>query len=149
MAFIHETLYQSEDLALIDFSDYIKRLITHLFSVYGTETKVPNLRLNVKDVYLDINRAIPCGLIINELVSNSLKHAFPDSSKGEITVEMRSDKKEKYTLIVKDTGIGMPKELNIQKTETLGMQLVNDLTEQIDGTIELNSCLEFFFFKRF
>lgn len=138
MAFIHETLYQSEDLALIDFSDYIKRLITHLFSVYGTETKVPNLRLNVKDVYLDINRAIPCGLIINELVSNSLKHAFPDSRKGEITVEMRSDKKEKYTLIVKDTGIGMPKELDIQKTETLGMQLVNDLTEQIDGTIELN-----------
>jgi len=138
MAFIHEALYQSEDLAMIDFSNYIKRLITHLFSVYGTETKVPNLRLNVKDVYLDINRAIPCGLIINELVSNSLKHAFPDSRKGEITVEMRSDKKEKYTLIVKDTGIGMPKELNIHKTETLGMQLVNDLTEQIDGTIELN-----------
>jgi len=138
MAFIHEALYQSEDLAMIDFSIYIKKLITHLFSVYSTETKLPNLRLNVKDVYLDINRAIPCGLIINELVSNSLKHAFPDSRKGEITVEMRSDKKGKYTLIVKDTGIGMPKELNIHKTETLGMQLVNDLAEQIDGTIELN-----------
>lgn len=138
MAFIHEALYQSEDLAMIDFSIYIRKLITHLFSVYSTETKLPNLRLNVKNVYLDINRAIPCGLTINELVSNSLKHAFPDSRKGEIIVEMRSDKKGKYTLIVKDTGIGMPKELNIHNTETLGMQLVNDLVEQIDGTIELN-----------
>lgn len=138
MALIHESLYQSNDLARINFSDYIKRLTTHLFSIYRTELDSINLRLNVKDVFLDINRAIPSGLIINELVSNSLKHAFPDGKRGEITVAMNKNKRDRYTLIVIDTGIGFPEGLDFQNTETLGMQLVTDLVRQLDGRIKLS-----------
>lgn len=138
MALIHESLYKSNDLARINFSDYIKRLTTHLFSIYRTERDSVNLRLDVKDVFLDINRAIPCGLVINELVSNSLKHAFPDGNKGEIVVEMDENKRGQYTLIVSDSGIGFPEGLDFQNTETLGMQLVTDLVRQLDGRIKLS-----------
>lgn len=138
MAFIHESLYQSEDLARIDFSDYTSRVTTHLFSLYGARTAHINYKVEVKDVFLNINTAIPCGLIINELVTNSLKHAFPDDRSGEMLVKMRVDKRGKHTLIVKDTGIGFPERLDIRETETLGMQLVTDLVIQIEGSIKLN-----------
>ena len=138
MAFIHESLYQSEDLARIDFSDYTRRVTTHLFSLYGARTAPINYKVEVKDVFLDINTAIPCGLIINELVTNSLKHAFPDDRRGEMLVKMRVDKRGKHTLIVKDTGIGFPERLGFRETETLGMQLVTDLVIQIEGSIKLN-----------
>ena len=138
MALIHESLYQSKDLARINFSDYIKRLTTHLFSIYRTELESINLKVDIKDVFLDINRAIPCGLIINELVSNSLKHAFTDGKKGEIAVEMDEDERGRYTIIVSDTGIGFPEELDFQNTETLGMQLVTDLVRQLDGNMKLS-----------
>ena len=138
MAFIHESLYKSEDLARIDFSDYTSRVTTHLFSLYGARTAPINYKVEVKDVFLDINTAIPCGLIINELVTNSLKHAFPDDRRGEILVKMRADKRGKHTLIVKDTGIGFPERLDFRETETLGMQLVTDLVIQIEGSIKLN-----------
>lgn len=95
-------------------------------------------KLDTGDVYLDINRAIPCGLIVNELISNSLKHAFPSEMKGEIFVKMRVNKRGKHTLIVKDTGVGFPKELDFRKTELLGMRLTMDLVRQLDGTIELD-----------
>jgi len=91
----------------------------------------------VGDVFLDINRAIPCGLIINELVSNSLKHAFPDGRRGEIAVKMDKNKRGKYLLLVKDTGIGFPEGVDFHQTETLGMQLVTDLVRQLDGNIKL------------
>lgn len=138
MALIHESLYQSKDLARISFYDYIKRLTTHLFSIYRTELESINLKVDIKDVFLDINRAIPCGLIINELVSNSLKHAFTDGKKGEIAVEMDEDERGRYTIIVSDTGIGFPEELDFQNTETLGMQLVTDLVRQLDGNMKLS-----------
>ena len=138
MAFIPESLYQSEDLARIDFSDYTRRVTTHLFSLYGARTAPINYKVEVKDVFLDINTAIPCGLIINELVTNSLKHAFPDDRRGEMLVKMRVDKRGKHTLIVKDTGIGFPERLGFRETETLGMQLVTDLVIQIEGSIKLN-----------
>lgn len=125
MAFIHESLYQSEDLARIDFSDYTRRVTTHLFSLYGARTAPINYKVEVKDVFLDINTAIPCGLIINELVTNSLKHAFPDDRRGEMLVKMRVDKRGKHTLIVKDTGIGFPERLGFRETETLGIRLSN------------------------
>jgi len=137
MALIHEKLYQSEDLARIDFSDYIGSLATHLFSKYGAEEETVRFNIEVMDVYLDINKAIPSGLIISELISNSLKHAFPEGRKGEITVRMQGDNKGKYKLIVSDTGVGFPEVLNFKETETLGMQLVNDLVKQINGTIKL------------
>ena len=137
MAIVHESLYRSGDLSKINFSDYIHRLTLHLFSMYRTEMNRVKSRIEVGDVFLDINRAIPCGLIINELVSNALKYAFPDGKKGEITVKMKVDENDKYTLVVKDTGIGFPQDLDFRHTETLGMQLVTDLTAQLDGSVEL------------
>lgn len=127
MALIHESLYQSKDLARINFSDYIKRLTTHLFSMCRTEMNNINLKVDIGDVSLDVNRAIPCGLIINELISNSLEHGFPVGEKGQIAVEMDKNKGDKYRLKVSDTGIGFPEDVDFQNTKTLGMQLVTDL----------------------
>ncbi|MGB8952308.1 MAG: two-component regulator propeller domain-containing protein [Candidatus Aminicenantales bacterium] len=137
MALIHESLYRSGDLARINFSDYIKRLTQHLFSIYTNGAKRVRLNLDVSNAFLDINRAIPCGLIVSELVTNALKHAFPKGSSGEITVHMHGDPTGKFELTVKDTGIGFPKNLDFHQTKTLGMQLVTGLVSQIDGTIEL------------
>lgn len=138
MALIHESLYRSKDLASIDVSEYTKIMTTHLLAMYRDVINNRNLKVNIEDVYLDINRAIPCGLIISELVSNSLNHAFPKGRKGEIIVEMHSDKKGKHTLIIRDTGVGFPENLDIHETETLGMQLVTDLVKQLEGTIKLD-----------
>ena len=137
MALIHDSLYRSEDLAMINFSDYINKLTTHLLAMYRTGSGNIDLRTEVEDVFLDINRAIPCGLIINELVSNSLKHAFTEGVKGEITVKMYSDKKGKYILIVSDTGIGLPEKIDFREVKTLGLQMVKDLVNQLNGTISL------------
>jgi PAS domain S-box-containing protein len=137
MALIHESLYQSIDLSKINFSDYIKRLTTHLLSMYRAGMNRIRMNVNVSHVFLDINRAIPCGLIINELVSNSLKHAFPDGKKGEIRIVMKANKRGKHTLVVRDTGVGFPEDLDFYRTETLGMQLVTDLVSQLEGTIKL------------
>jgi len=95
--------------------------------------------IDIKDILLDVNTAIPCGLIINELVSNALKYAFPKGRKGEIYIGLRLAKDNKFTLTVKDNGVGLPKGLDFRKTESLGMQLVIMLTEQLDGSIEVDT----------
>ena len=104
MALIHEVLYLSENLDKINFSDYIKRIANHLFAMFSRKAKKIRLELDVGDFYLDIDKAIPCGLIINELVSNAFKHAFPDGKHGKIQVRL-DNKLERYTIVVKDTGI--------------------------------------------
>jgi PAS domain S-box-containing protein len=138
MALIHESLYKSKDLARINFSDYIKRLTTHIFSFHTPSVSGINLKINVGETYLDINRAIPCGLIINELVSNSIKHAFPDGKKGEISIGLEVDKTGRFVLKISDNGIGFSEKLDFDNTATLGIQLVRDLVEQIDGEIKLD-----------
>jgi len=138
MALIHESLYQSGDLAHIDFAQYVQRMSMHMMSLYHSGRCNITLSLEVKDVFLDINKAIPCGLIINELLSNALKHAFPDEKKGEIVVRMEMDDRENYQLLIKDNGIGFPEDLDLQRTETLGLQLVTDLILQLKGNISLN-----------
>jgi two-component sensor histidine kinase len=138
MALIHEELYQSEDLAGIDFADYVQKLASHLFSLYSVSTAVIKLSINIKDVLLDINTAIPCGLIINELVSNSLKYAFPDGQEGEIRIKLYASKDDTFSLIVHDNGIGLSEDLDFRDTESLGLQLVTSLVEQLEGTIELD-----------
>ncbi len=176
MALIHEKLYQSKDLARIDFAEYIRDLANYLFRMYGVGPYLVGLEINVEDVSLGIDTAIPCGLIINELVSNSLKYGFPaqalkkldqnDSNppkantrdrafaeqnestsflekglKGRISVNLRSDNSGKLILTVSDNGVGFPENLDFRKTKSLGLQLVNTLTEQLDGDIELDrSC---------
>jgi PAS domain S-box-containing protein len=137
MVLVHERLYQSPDLARIDFAEYIRSLANYLFRSYGVNTNVIQLRLNVDDVLLGVDTAIPCGLILNELVSNALKHAFPDGREGEVRIELRADDGQ-LTLIVSDNGVGLPQDLDFRDTESLGLQLVNTLVEQIEGTIELD-----------
>jgi PAS domain S-box-containing protein len=136
IALVHETLYQSGDLSQIDFSRYIRRLTTHLLSIYCPRETALKLHLDTEEVLLDINRAIPCGLIINELVSNALKHAFPPDSPGEICVRL-SEIKGVVTLIVKDCGKGFPKDVDFKTTDSLGLQIVNDLVKQLEGDIRL------------
>ena len=139
MALIHEKLYRSQDLVRIDFAEYIRNLATHLVRSYRANLGTVNLKVDANDVSLSVDAAVPCGLIINELVSNSLKHAFIDGREGEIRIELRSDRDHQLTLIVGDNGVGFPRDLDFRSTESLGMQLVNTLTNQLDGTVELHS----------
>jgi two-component sensor histidine kinase len=137
MALIHEALYKSGDLARIDIADYISRMTTQLLSVYREDLGDIEINQEAEGIFLDINRAIPCGLIISELVSNCLKHAFPGKQGGQISIRMTKDNKGTTSLIVKDNGTGLPEGLDYRETETLGLQLVTDLVQQINGSITL------------
>jgi two-component sensor histidine kinase/CheY-like chemotaxis protein len=136
MALIHEKLCQSNDLNHIKISDYINTLVTDLFYSFNLSDEQIEMKMDLEDIYLKIETAIPCGILINELVSNSLKYAFPNGEKGEIFVSLKS-KDEGYELIVNDNGVGLPEELDYKNTESLGLQLVNNLAAQIDGRVEL------------
>ncbi|MDI6644320.1 MAG: PAS domain S-box protein [Methanobacteriaceae archaeon] len=137
MAIIHERLYRSTDLKKIDFRDYIQSLATELFHTYVDDPSRLQLKINVDNIFLDVNTAIPLGLIINELVTNSLKYAFPNGKSGEIDIDFHK-KDDYYEFTIKDNGIGFPEDLDFHKTDSLGMQLVNSFTDQIDGKIELD-----------
>ena len=136
MALVHEKLYQSQDQARVDFAEYLRSLANHLFRSYGVNTNVISLKVSVDDVFLGVDIAIPCGLILNELVSNSLKHAFPDGRAGEICIELRVADGQ-LTLMVSDNGVGFSDDLDFRDTGSLGLQLVNTLVNQLEGTIEL------------
>lgn len=138
MALIHERLYQSTDLKSIDIGDYIRNLAADIFDTYVIDPDQINLMVRVDDIRLDTNTAIPLGLIINELLTNSLKYAFPNDKKGNITIELNKND-DKFTLIIKDDGIGFPSDLDYKNTETLGLELVNSLTQQVNGNMELIS----------
>lgn len=138
MALIHEQLYQSQNCARISFSDYIKQLTNYLFQSYSMYAGDIILELDIEEVTLNINTAIPCGLIISELVSNCLKHAFPQGNSGIIQIALRSDGDNHLTLIVKDNGIGFPINWDLKNIKSLGLRLVNVLTNQLEGTLELN-----------
>jgi PAS domain S-box-containing protein len=136
MSLVHEKLYQSESLSHIDLSEYIRFLTTQLFAYYGIDSRRIRLDIDIGKTMVDINTAIPVGLIINELVSNALKHAFPSDQKGTITIRSRYDDKV-LSLVVRDDGIGLPPDLDWKNPESLGLRLVNSLVDQLDGTIEL------------
>ena len=163
MAIIHEKLYQSEDLARIDFGDYVNSLVLDLFNSYGVDKSSTNLNIDIKDILLNINTAIPCGLIVNELVTNSIKHGFPEiisrksanknfvspldiyrannfitefDEKNEIAITITKENGF-YMMSVYDNGRGFPDDLDFQNTDSLGMQLVISLTSQLRGTVEL------------
>lgn len=137
MALIHAKLYQSGDLTNVPFRSYIGELITNLYISFGISDETVKAVIDVADVTLNVNTAIPCGLIINELVTNCLKHAFPGNRTGEIVVSMRQTADGRYVLVVGDNGVGFPEDTDFRKTGSLGMKLVNSLTSQLDGTIEL------------
>jgi PAS domain S-box-containing protein len=137
MSLVHEKLYRSESLSQIDFADYTRFLATQLFSYYSMDTRRVRLDFAMGKIMVDINTAVPLGLLMNELISNALKHAFPNGREGTISIS-GSEEDNLITLIVRDNGIGMPKELDWKNTTSLGMRLVISLVDQIDGTIELD-----------
>ena len=136
MALVHEKLYRTEDISHISLHDYIRFLSTGLFQFYDARRQGIQFMLEIHDVNVDIDTAIPLGLILNELISNSLKYAFPNGRKGEISVSVR---KENHTLTVQycDNGIGIPANLDWRNTQSLGLRLVNTLVDQMNGTVEL------------
>ena len=137
MAMVHEKLYLSGDLSHINFKQYTEKLVSDIFYTYESQISTINPILNLQNVELNMETAIPLGLIINELVANSLKFAFPNNEKGSVTVEMKT-KNDEYTLIVADDGIGFPADIDFKKTDSLGLQLVNNLVNQLDGEITLD-----------
>ena len=137
MSMIHEQLYQTDDIAKIDFKIYVNGLIKSLFQIYSFGLKRIEWNVNIEDVKLDIETAIPCGLIINELVSNSLKHAFNEAHDGKITVNMRKDK-NLITMEVSDNGIGLPANFEVEKASTLGLKLVTTLVDQLEGNMVID-----------
>jgi PAS domain S-box-containing protein len=138
MALIHEKLYQSQNLARIDFAGYIRDLIYRLFRSYEADPGKIDLKMDIDDISLGVDMAVPCGLIVNELISNCLKHAFPDGKKGEIKVGLQSVNTNEVELKVSDNGVGLPDSFDFRESESLGMHLVNILTDQLGGRIELD-----------
>ncbi len=139
MSLIHEKLYHSGDIARIDIKEYIRDLVAGLFESYGVSTGKVALNIKAENVSLGINSAIPCGLIINEIVSNSLKYAFPGDKRGEIKIDLSSIEGNYFQLSIDDNGIGLPKEMDIKKTDSWGLRLVSILAEnQLQGELTMN-----------
>ena len=139
MALIHEKLYQSHDLARIDFADYLRSLTRNLQSSYSRKSASVQIGVEVDDVMLGVDSAVPCGLIVNELVTNCFKYAFPADRSGEIRVSMTRSATEGLKLSVADNGVGFPKDVDFKNTNSLGMQIINTLAEQLDGTIHMTN----------
>ncbi len=137
MALIHEQLYESHDLADVDFSEYIRQLASRLFRSYQVRADRVQLATDIADVKIGVDAAVPCGLILNELVSNSLKYAFPDERPGEISIQVARKHDSSAVLSVADDGVGLPPEIGFWSTKTLGLRLVRSLVRQIDGEIEI------------
>jgi len=139
MGLIHEILYQSGHLGRIDLGDYVTKLATSLVRMYGTGPDRINIRIGAKDVTLGIDDTVPCGLVINELLSNSLKYAFQDGRTGEIGIEATLVTSDRIMLVVYDDGVGLPADLDIRNTDTMGMRLVFGLVEsQLGGQVDLD-----------
>lgn len=139
MAIIHEQLYKSANLNNINFKKYAAKLISHLFSVYGNTGKKIDYEIISDEILLDIENAIPIGLITNELVSNSLKYAFSSNGGGTITIKMEQFDKDYYKLTVKDNGIGLPEDFSVKNLSSLGLSLVDMLVNQLDGKLEIRN----------
>lgn len=137
MALIHERLYQSQSLAKIDFGEYVKSLATDLFRSYRHNITGTQLEIQVDEVILDLDQAVSCGLILNELMTNALKYAFPNGREGTIRVELRVKPERVLSLQVADDGIGVPSDFDTLHTNSLGLQLVNNLVSQLNGTIDI------------
>jgi PAS domain S-box-containing protein len=137
MALIHEKLYQSKSFGTIDLTEYLTRLIQYLFRSYEERSAKVTLEMDVSGISLDIDTALPCSLIINELVSNSLKYAFPHGQGGKICIRVTKDAGSVHTMEIRDNGVGLPADLDMEKTETLGLRLVHGLAvNQLGGSIE-------------
>jgi two-component sensor histidine kinase len=138
MALVHEKLYQTEDLSSINFEDYITSIVSEIISLYHIDTSAITTEINIEDIKLDLESAVPCGLIINELLTNAFKYAFPENRRGVLSVHFTKTD-DTCTLAIKDNGVGLPKGFDYKEASTLGLQLVSILTEQLGGTLQLKS----------
>lgn len=138
MALIHEKLYQSADLARINCGEYIQNLTSHLYRCYGMTPRHIQLEVKVPQISLSLDAALPCGLIINELVSNALKYAFPDKRSGKIYIELDVNVDNCYILKVSDNGIGLPPNIDWENTRSLGLRLVRTLSQQLGATVAVD-----------
>ncbi len=138
MALVHEILYHSEDLGKIDFSQYIQKLLNYLSSSYVTRKTGPNLKVQVGDIKMPINKAIPCGLVINELATNAFKYAFSGNRPGEIRIELSIKDDKSCQLLIGDNGVGLPADLDVGNTKSFGFTLLTILINQLKGSFEID-----------
>lgn len=138
MSYIHETLYQTSDFSSIEFTEYIGTLVRNLIQSYASQNTRVELLTDFDEIYLNLDQAIPCGLIINELVSNSLKYAFPDREDAKLTMRIKEEG-TRIVMEVKDDGIGLPENFNVEESESLGIYLVHALVEQLDAEMTVTS----------
>jgi two-component sensor histidine kinase len=138
MSFIHESLYLTNDFARIDFGEYLESLTKNLIHTYGLRVSDIRLDADIESICLGIDQAIPCGLIVNEIISNALKYAFPNKKDGMITLRLKLEDNE-VLLGIGDNGIGLPNGFDYTQAESLGLQLVHTLIEQLDATIKLDN----------
>ena len=139
MALLHESLYQSHNLSQINFPEYIRQLAAHLFHSYGVAAERIHLQTDLDELSLHLDAAVPCGLIINELISNSLKYAFPDGREGRIRIELRGLSDGTNRLVVADNGIGLRADIDWVNTRSLGLRLVRTLAQQLGAELEVSS----------
>ncbi len=137
MALVHDKLYQQEALHRIEFSNYLRSLATQLFHAYKVDASLIQLRVEAEEISLNLNTAIPCGLILNELITNALKHAFSPGEKGELVISLHRGRKEGFILAVRDNGRGLPTDLNLKKPDTLGLEIVHILVNQLGGKLQV------------
>ena len=139
MAMVHEKLYQAGDLANVEFSDYTTSLLSFLWRAHGTENLNVRLEKKLEQTSLPVNMAVPCGLILNELVSNALKHAFKGRDSGQVTVSLRGNERDEIRLSVRDNGIGLPPALDWQQAGSLGLCLIQMLAKQLRATVNVTN----------
>ncbi|MEQ8423226.1 MAG: histidine kinase dimerization/phosphoacceptor domain -containing protein, partial [Cyclobacteriaceae bacterium] len=139
MALIHQKLYQTEQLTEIDFEEYTNQLINHLATAFGQPDKKINSKVSGANIKLDIDTAIPLGLILNELVTNAYKYAFEGVNEGDLAIELQRVDDHQYELTVADSGKGLPGDFDVTKLNSLGLKLVNMLIEQLDGQLTIQS----------
>jgi PAS domain S-box-containing protein len=139
MALVHESLYHSQDLARVDVASYAQALVGYLVGTYASLADDITVNVEADDLALTLDAAIPCGLIVNELVSNALKHAFSPHREGRITVEIRGHANGQVMLAIRDNGVGLPPDWELSSARSLGLQLVDMLTQQLGGTIEIDA----------
>lgn len=140
IALIHEKLYRSTEITRLDFSEYVRDLIAELFRAYGVNHQGIHVHTHIDDVHLEVDTAIPCGLIINELISNVLKYAFPSGGGGgEVVIRLAPVAPREFLLVVHDNGVGLPENFDWRSSNSLGLRLVMDLARQLDGHVEVDT----------
>ncbi len=137
MALIHEKLYQSQNLERIDLGEYLKMLTEHLLASFNISHSQIQFQYHLEPILLNIETATPCGLIVGELIANALEHAFKDAKKGQVWLEVRRNSDSEIRISIRDNGVGFPEGIDFRNTESLGLQLVCLLTQQVNGTLDL------------